>query len=88
MINTGQMYSTENKELRFSSNGATYVHLGTANMLFMDGHVKAYVGTKGNLRRLTGYPYGDEGGGFGGTWMTFNAGDPGNPADQGDQPQG
>ena len=81
--NTDQQWSNANTVLWNSPAGSSFLHLGTINMLYMDGHVKAYVGTKGSLRRLDGHPYGNEGGGGGGTWMTYNKAQNG----VGDQPQ-
>ena len=89
--NTGQFFTANNRELRDGGNpvGTGYVHLDTANVLYMDGHVKALVGRKGGLQRLQGYPYGAETDpNWGGTWMTYPVGDPNNPNDKGDQPQG
>ncbi len=38
------------------ANGQPMVHLGTANVLYTDGHVKAARGVKGNVTQLTGHP--------------------------------
>ncbi len=68
--NTDQMAGPDNRELWRSPVGSPFIHLGTANLLYMDGHAKAYKGTRGSLRRLDKHPYGNEAPGEGGTWFT------------------
>ena len=82
--NTDQMWASNNLPMNNSGTpvGTGLLHLDSAILLYMDGHAKAYLGKKGSMRRLEGHPYGNEGPGGGGTWMTFNKGTP-----VGDQPQ-
>ena len=83
--NTDQLSTNSFNELWRSPAGTPFQHLDTTNILYMDGHVKAMVGRRGQLRRLQGHPYGNEStnnGGEGGTWMTFTKGTGTNPGDQ------
>lgn len=73
--NSDQWAAPDGREIWRSPVGTGLVHLNSANVLYMDGHVKAFLGTLGPLRRLDKHPYGNENPAnrSGGTWMTFDA---------------
>ena len=77
--NTDQLWSATNTRLWQSPVGTGYQHLDTTNILYMDGHVKALVGRRGQMRRLPGHAFDNISADNGGTWLTFNKGDNGPP---------
>ncbi|RYX81701.1 DUF1559 domain-containing protein [bacterium] len=80
--NTDQISTNSYINLWQAPVGTPWQHLDTSNFLYMDGHVKAVIGRRGQLKRFQGHPFGNEGVDSGGTWMTFSKGYNGGVPDQ------
>jgi prepilin-type N-terminal cleavage/methylation domain-containing protein/prepilin-type processing-associated H-X9-DG protein len=65
--NTGSVYDSNNDGTA-GPYPAVGPHLEFSNILYTDGHVKAYRAVCPGLKRLEGHPYGVDNGG---TWMTY-----------------
>ena len=50
--------------------GTEMIHIGTSNILYVDGHVKAIKGSKGNIPPLAGHPFPDPAGA--GSWTNID----------------